>query len=72
MVSSIAINFIDVIFNLMKASKSKFFQILENSEIQSFKLTSSIKLIVDGGSVEIMNGAFDILFAPYSNQKFLI
>lgn len=29
-------------------------------------------MIVDDGSVEIMNGTIDILIAPYSNQKFLI
>ena len=28
--------------------------------------------VVDDGSVKIIDATFDILFAPYSNQKFLI
>lgn len=72
MVSSIAIILIDAILILMKASKSKFFQILEFCEISLFKISSLIKMIVDDVSVKIIDGTNDILIAPYSNQKFLI
>ena len=72
MVSPIAIVLIDGTFNLMKAPNSKFFQFLEFLEIQYFKMLSLIKSIVDDGSVEIIDATFNILFAPLSNQKFLI
>lgn len=60
MVSPIAINFIDAIVDFLKASESKFFQILEIFEIQSFKLISLIILIVGDGSVKIIDATFDI------------
>ena len=72
MVSSIAIVLINATFILMKASESQFFQFLEILEIQLFKIISLIKLIVGDESVDLIDATFDILFAPYSNQKFLI
>lgn len=72
MVIADSVEIIDVTLHLMKASESKFFHILEILEIQSFKIISLIKLIVDGGSVKIIDATFDDYFAPISNQKFLI
>ena len=72
MVSPIAIDLIDGNVNLIEVVKSYFFQFLEISEIQYFKMLSLIKLIVDDGSVKIIDATFNISFAPLSNQKFLI
>ena len=60
MVSLIAIDLIDGNVNLIEVVKSWFFQFLEISEISLFKIISLIKLIVDDGSVKIIDATINI------------
>lgn len=67
----ITIILINQTFHLIEAWNPYFFEHLKKSEIQSFKITSLIKMIDVDEGCQIMEGLCNILKLVFSNEKCL-